>query len=394
MNAESPEVVEERLLVLTPTGSDATDVREVLNQAGFCVTICRGLAEVCHELQNGAGVLLIAEEALSRQELPDLIRCTQIQPAWSDLPIIVLTGRAEIATVTTRMLELFEGSGNVTLLERPFRLNTLVSTLRMALRARRRQYQVRDLLEELRESNAELEHRVAERTARLNSTVKSLESFCYSLSHDLRAPLRAIKGFMNVLQDDHANKLDDEGRRILDRVGKASLRMDSLINDLLTLSRLAQGEVPLLDVRVDRAVEETIENLRPEIVRTAAEIKTESLTETVRANPVIFKQVIENFLSNAFKYTRKGEPPRVRIWAEKNQNVVRVHVKDEGIGIAPQHQHRIFELFQRLHSNEYPGTGVGLAIAKIGAERMGGNVGVISGNDCGSCFWVELSPAA
>lgn len=393
MSERTPDVLEERLLLLAPTGSDSEDARTVLTRAGFALTECRDLIELCRELGRGASALLIAEESLAPHALPPLVECVKAQPAWSDLPIILLTGRGHLTKDTDRLFELFEERGNITLLERPFRINTLLSILRTALRSRHRQYEVRDLLERVQQANTELEQRVAERTAQLNSSVKSLETFCYSLSHDLRAPLRAIRSFMKLLDDDYGPKLDDEGRRILHRVDAAGERMDRLINDLLTLSRVSQADVPLGLVEVARVTAQAIEDLREEIQNTGAELKLEPLEGKVRANPIILRQVLENFLSNALKYTKKNEPPRIQIWSEKHDNRVRISVKDHGIGVPPQYHDKIFGLFQRLHSKEYPGTGVGLAIAKVGAERMLGHVGVISDNGSGSCFWIELEAA-
>ncbi|HWN96977.1 MAG TPA: ATP-binding protein [Methylomirabilota bacterium] len=393
MSDEPVDVLEERLLLLAPTGNDSADATKVLKRAGFCVTECGNLAGLCGEIERGAGALLMAEEALSRGELPNLVARIKSQSAWSDLPIILLTGRGQLSTDTNRLFGEFEGSGNITLLERPFRMNTLLSTVRMALRGRRRQYQVRELLEEIQDANVQLERRVAERTVQLNSSVKSLEAFCHSLSHDLRAPLRAIQGFMTVFESDYAAHLDEEGRKILHRVRAAAVRMDALINDLLALSRVSQGAVPLGVVNVGRIFEDAMNGLQDEVIKTGAEITTERLEEKVRANAVILRQVFENFLSNALKYTKRGHPPQVRVWSERKDGRVRVSVKDEGIGIAPQYHYRVFELFQRLHHSEYPGTGVGLAIAKVGAERMCGNVGVISELGEGSCFWIELEAA-
>jgi light-regulated signal transduction histidine kinase (bacteriophytochrome) len=205
-----------------------------------------------------------------------------------------MTGRDHLTSDTNRLFELFEDCGNITLLERPFRINTLLSTLRMALRSRRRQYEVRDLLEEVQRSNSELERRVAERTAQLNSSVKSLESFCHSLAHDLRAPLRTIRSFINLLESDHGDRLDNEGRRILQRVSASGERMDTLINDLLTLSRVSQADVPLGVVDVARVTAQAVEDLREEIQKTSAEIKFEPLEGKVRANPVILRPAIRN----------------------------------------------------------------------------------------------------
>ena len=393
MSERTVESFEERLLLLAPTGSDSADARALLTRAGFAVTECANLNEMCAELTRGAAALLIAEESLSRHGLSAFVECVKVQPPWSDLPIVLLTGHGRLTRDTDRLFELFEDRGNIALLERPFRLNTLLSTLRAALRSRRRQYEVRDLIEQVQRSNAELEQRVTERTAQLKSSVKSLESFCHSLAHDLRAPLRAIRSFMRVIESDYGEKLDDEGRHMLHRVSAAGQRMDALINDMLTLSRVSQAEVPLGLVDVARVAAQAVEDLREEIQTTRAELKLAPLEGMVRANPVILRQVIQNYLSNALKYTRKNEAPRIHLWSEKQNNRVRISVKDHGIGIPPQFHDRVFELFKRLHGSEYPGTGVGLAIAKVGAERMFGQVGVISDNGSGSCFWIELDAA-
>lgn len=393
MSDITPDALEERLLLLTPTGTDSTSAHEVLTRSGFLVTPCTDMAHACHEIYRGCAALLIAEESLGRDNISGLADRIRSQPPWSDLPIILLTGRSHLTQHTSELFELFQDRGNITLLERPFRINTLLSTLRMALRSRRRQYEVRGLLEQVQRANIELEGRVAERTAQLNSSVKSLESFCYSLSHDLRAPLRAIRSFMNVIEQDYGGRLDDEGRQLLSRVRVAGERMDALINDLLTLSRVTQSDVPLGPVDVPRVIALAVEDMRDEIEKTRAEVRLEPLEGKVRANPVILRQVLENFLSNAFKYTRKNEPPRIHIWSERQDNRIRISVKDHGIGVAPEHHSRIFDLFRRLHSSEYPGTGVGLAIAKAGAERMLGEIGVCSENGTGSCFWIELQAA-
>lgn len=393
MNDRASDVLEERLLLLAPTGSDSADASMVLRRAGFPVTVCRNLDEMCDESRRGAAALLIAEESLLRDQLPAFVGCMNAQAKWSDLPIILMTGHGQLTADSNRLFEMFGEHGNISLLERPFRRNTLLSTLRMALRARHRQYQVRDLLEDIQHANAELEQRVADRTAQLNSSVKSLETFCHSLAHDLRAPLRAIRSFMNVFEGEYGPKLGEDGHALLSRVKNAAARMDSLINDLLTLSRMSQAEMPLFAVSVERSVAEAMTDLRDDITRTEAEIKTESLQEKVRANPVILRQVFENFLSNSLKYVKKGERPRVHIWSERKDRRIRVLIRDEGIGIAPQYHYKVFEVFQRLHNSEYPGTGVGLAIAKVGAERMAGSVGVESEVGGGSCFWVELNAA-
>jgi signal transduction histidine kinase len=388
---QAVDVFDERVLVLTPTGSDGADAHELLTRAGLCCRVCNDLVDVCTEISRGAAAVIVAEEALSWSEIPAFANFLDDQPRWSDLQVFLLTSHTQLRPVSTGLIERLGRSMTVTLLERPFRTHTLLSMLALALRSRRRQYEVRDLLEELGRSNAELEQRVSERTAQLKSSIESLEAFGHSLAHDLRAPLRTIRSYMNVLEHDYRTALNGEGTEILARVSTAAARMDALINDLLTLARISKEEVPLLPVSAGRVLADALMTLDGEVKRTGAQVEVEPMQQMVRGNPVLLRQVLENFLTNAMKYTKKGEPPHLRILEQRSAELVRVMVKDYGIGIAPEHRQRIFDAFTRLHTNGYAGTGIGLAIAKAAAQRMGGTVGVSSDDSPGVCFWVELA---
>lgn len=385
------DVFDERILILTPTGSDATDARDLLVRTGFCCRVCNDLVELCSEIGRGAAAVLVAEEALLRSEIPTLAACLADQPRWSDLQLFLLTGQTLLRAESTHLIESLGRAGTITLLERPFRTNTLLSMLEMALRARRRQYEVRDLLDELARTNGDLERRVTERTAQLSSSIRSLETFGHSLAHDLRAPLRAIRGYMNVLEQDYQGALNGEGTRIVHRVNAAACRMDALVNDLLTLSRIAKEDVPLLPVRAGRIMADALVTMEEEINRTGAVIDVQLMRQMVHANPVLLRQVFENLLSNALKYTAPGVPPQVIISEQARDSRLRVSIKDHGIGIPPEQRQRIFEPFTRLHSQGYAGTGIGLAIVQAAIHQMGGAVGVSSDDTPGVCFWIELA---
>lgn len=244
----------------------------------------------------------------------------------------------------------------------------------------------------------QLEAKVAQRTAQIAEINQELKAFTYSISHDLKAPLRAIQGFALALEEDYANNLDDLGREYTSRLISGAQQMTQLIEDLLTYSRLSRREIHLKPIDLERAIEIVLEQLKSEIVRTQAKITIIKPLSTMVGNQVILVQIISNLLSNAIKFVPPSIQPQIKIWTEikpqgerdLSDNKVRLWIEDNGIGIKPQHQKRIFGVFERLHGNEaYPGTGIGLAIAKKGIERLGGSLGLESEANRGSRFWIE-----
>ena len=241
------------------------------------------------------------------------------------------------------------------------------------------------LLDELKRHSAELELRVRER----DQSNAELEAFAYSVSHDLRAPLRAISGFADALREDFAQQLDQHGLEYLEEIIAASKRMNSLVQDLIEYGRLGRISAPLASVNLLSAINEARRQL--------GDVPPGSLTVNVPADlavcahPQMLTQVIFNLLSNALKFHKKDSVPQVRTTAEEHDGVVRLSVLDNGIGIAPEHQERIWNVFERLHDREaYVGTGIGLAIVKRAIDRMEGRSGVISRLGEGSTFWIEL----
>jgi signal transduction histidine kinase len=245
--------------------------------------------------------------------------------------------------------------------------------------------------EEVRQLAASLEQRVIERTAQLEEANQALQAFAYSISHDLRAPLRAMQGFSEALLEDYGDQLEDTGREYARRIVAASERMDRLISDLLAYSRLSRAEMVLQNVSLQEVLDETCRELSANLQERGAEVTTTGALPTVRAHRATLIQVLINLLSNAVTYVAPGVVPRVRVWAEPRGEQVRLWMEDNGIGIAREHHERIFRVFERLHGVEsYAGTGVGLAIVRKGLERMGGQAGVESAPGAGSRFWIEL----
>jgi PAS domain S-box-containing protein len=250
------------------------------------------------------------------------------------------------------------------------------------------------LSEELQRHSEQLEQLVNRRTQQLQEVNRELEAFAYSVSHDLRAPLRGMQGFAQALLEDYGDHLDSAGQDYARRIIEAARRMDTLIRDLLAYSRLSRTDVQLQPVSLTSVLAAVQAELEPEIRERAARVAIEKPLPEVQGDYTTLFRVVTNLFTNAFKFVAPGVQPQVRVWAEERGEWVRLWVEDNGIGIAAEHQERIFDVFQRLHSNEtYPGTGIGLAIVRKGVERMGGNVGVDPEAGQGSRFWVELRKA-
>jgi PAS domain S-box-containing protein len=244
--------------------------------------------------------------------------------------------------------------------------------------------------EQIQGLNAALARQVAE----LDVVNRELDAFSYSISHDLRAPLRAMQGFAEALLEDYGARLDATGHDFAQRIVAASRQMDALIQDLLAYSRLARTEIALDPVSLETVVDEACAPLEMEVKERGGEVTVERPLGRVLAHRAVLGQIVTNLLANAVKFTRPDTPPRVRIRGERTPGRVRLWVEDNGIGIAPEHRERIFRAFERLHGmQQYPGTGIGLAIVQKGALRLGGQAGVESEPGVGSRFWVELREA-
>jgi signal transduction histidine kinase len=252
----------------------------------------------------------------------------------------------------------------------------------------------REIEARLRVFNVELERRVCDRTAMLEEATREANSFAYTVAHDLRAPLRAITGFCQALREDYSHLIDEVGRDYLDRVVEGARRMDDLIRDLLDYARLNRAEIRKGIVDLDELITEALEPLGAELDERKARVHVAKPLGRVVGQGGVLSQALTNLVSNAIKFVAPGVPPEVRILTESAGHRVRILVEDNGIGIAPEHQERIFGIFERLNrAEQYPGTGIGLAIVRRAVERLGGSVGVESRLGQGSRFWIELPSA-
>ncbi|HEY9735477.1 MAG TPA: PAS domain S-box protein, partial [Trichocoleus sp.] len=270
---------------------------------------------------------------------------------------------------------------------------------------------------ELQQLNATLEQRVEERTAQLQETNRDLEAFSYTVAHDLRAPLRGIQGFAQALVEDYGEQLDDTARQYIQAIFDGTHRMNDLVRDLLAYSRLSREQVRLARVQLGAVVAAAQAQLEADLQPCQAELTVAADLPCVIGQQAILVQMMANLLSNAVKFVAPEQRPKVRVWVENciasdtdaesshndsQRNLstpmaqrVRLWVEDNGIGIAPEYQEQVFGVFERLHSRDaYPGTGIGLAIVRKGAERLNGRAGVESVPGRGSRFWIELQRAA
>jgi len=241
--------------------------------------------------------------------------------------------------------------------------------------------------EELKTLNLDLETRAQQ----LSAANRELETFCYTVAHDLRAPLRAMEGLTTLLLEDYAEKLDTAAHDFGQRIRSSASRMDQMIQELLAYSRLTLVEFQSQPVRLSRAIKDALAQLAWDLEKKEAVIDFKRSNFQVHGHYAMVVQVFVNLISNALKFVRPEEKPVIKISDEKRGEMVRVWVEDNGIGIASEHQNRIFRIFERLHGREsYTGTGIGLAIVEKAAQRMNGRVGVESVLGEGSRFWIEF----
>jgi signal transduction histidine kinase len=366
------ETLGRRLLILAPVGRDAELMCTHLRKAAIDCETFKDMAAIRAAMREGAGALLFTEEALANEGLTVLAAALDEQPAWSQIPVIILS--AVLASESKlRSMHGLERRTNVTLIDRPVRIQSLVSAARAALSARQRQYDARDLL-------LEVEDRVHER-----------DRFLAILGHELRNPLGAILLASQMTDED--GKLDGEHAKLIER---QSRHLTRIVNDLLDLSRVMSGKIvikpQILDLRsVARQSLETIE-ASAQVHGVSIELKLPNEPVPVDVDPVRADQIVTNVLTNAIKYTPEGG--HVVLTLECEDDRARIRVKDDGVGIAPDRIGTIFELFAQAENaigRSQGGMGIGLALVRNLVELHGGSVTASSdGIGKGTEFVIEL----
>jgi len=371
------ERLEQRLLILAPTGKDAALACDMLGRAGFECSACADPPHLARELEQGAGAVLIAEEAVVAGGGALLTEAIGRQPPWSDLPVLLLAGGRGGDAAAAKALELL---GNVTLLERPVRVGTLASAVRTALRARHRQYQARAHFREREEAD------------------QRKDEFLATLAHELRNPLAPIRNAVQILR--LSNGSAPAAGPLSEMMERQVGQMVRLVDDLLEVSRITRGKIELRKARVALAavIEAAVETSRPLIESSHHELSVELPPQPLYldADATRLAQVFANLLNNAAKYTDPGG--RIALEAVREGDAVTVGVRDNGMGIVASALRSVFDMFvQADHGRDrvQGGLGVGLTLVRRLVEMHGGSVQARSeGAGKGSEFLVRLPLAA
>ena len=380
------------VLIMAPIGADAANIQTVLARRSLAPRICRTVGEFTSANEGDCGAIVLTEEALTTDLTAALHEVFRTQPPWSDIPVVLIASIGP-SNKGTKMADHLRGPRRtITLLERPLRSATLLATLDTLLAARHRQYEIRDLLDERDHLLSSLESRVAERTTELRRMVEEMESFSYSVSHDLRSPLRSLAGYAEAMLEDFGPEMPAGARSYCDKIIRAARRMDNLTQDVLAYTRVTRSEMELSAVDLDALLSEVIEQY-PALGALSGGIKIQRPLGCVRGHVPSLLQCFSNLLGNAIKFVPENRTPQVEVWSTVHGNRRRVSVKDNGVGIDPADHARIFRMFERAAGKKVPGTGIGLAIVKKTVEKMGGTVGVISELGRGAEFWLELETA-
>ena len=368
----------EPVLVHAPYGRDAALISQFLERAGISPTISPTVESLCSALGESTGAALISDQSLTRRNVSAIGAVLGEQPPWSDLPLIVTISGGEATKMSQWRLDLLKPLGNISLLERPLRAATLVSAVKTALRARSRQYQLRDnfaererLLRELERSNREL------------------DQFAHIVSHDLQTPIRAVRAFSELLAQHYAEQMDTTADGFIRVIQDGAATMEALVRTLLNYASVGHNSMNVSNVSLTEVVGAVVTMLQPTIRELRAEVSYGDLP-IIDCDPVLIRQIIQNLVGNALKYSDPKVPARIHISAQQTGRQCIVSVRDNGPGIAPEHHERVFLPLKRLHGKEIPGTGMGLALCRKIVERHGGEIWLNSEIGRGATFSFSL----
>jgi signal transduction histidine kinase len=372
----SRETTPVRILIVDDEVAQMKALCETLRSQGYDTVGFSAGNEALAELQGKPFDLLLADLMMPGMDGISLLRAAlQLD---GNLVGIIMTGQGTIDTAVQAMK-----AGALDYILKPFKLSAILPVLDRALTVRR-----------LRLENAALERRVLERTNQLEAANRELEAFSFSVSHDLHAPLRHVIGYIEALLESES-LLSGEGRRYLTSISRSAQRMQRLIDDLLNFSRTSRAELRLAEVRLDKLLEEVLEYLKPEIEGRNI-LWTRNTLPQVKGDPSLLRQVFNNLLLNAVKYSRTRNPAKIEIgWLDESDEEKIIFVRDNGVGFDLKYAGKLFGAFQRLHrQDEFEGTGIGLANVRRIIARHGGRTWAEGKVDGGATFYFSLPKQA
>ena len=375
------------MAVLAPTGRDGALAVQVLGKWDVRAVAYPGMEALCAAVRDGVGAVVVAEEALSSSARERLLGELEAQPAWSDVPIVLLTAEGELSRVIAAGVEAIARRGSVTLLERPVRVATLVTAVRAALRARERQYDLRDRIAQVDAARAEAE-----------AANRAKSEFLAVMSHELRTPLNAIGGYAELIEMGIRGPVTEQQRNDLARIQKSQRHLLGLINGVLNYARVETGSVHYEVARVP--VDETLATcealIAPQMSARGLRLDFPACRPelAIRGDREKVQQIVLNLLSNAVKFTEPGG--RVSMACDVAGDMVVIRVADTGRGIASERLEDVFEPFVQVDvrlTRTQEGIGLGLAISRDLARGMGGDLTVESEVGRVSAFTLTLPQA-
>ncbi len=372
MNIAANSVPKVRLLVVDDEPAHMTALYHTLEDAGYDVTAFPSPSQALEAFSKQSFDLVLTDLQMPGMDGISFLR--SVQELDQHLVGIVMTGHGAIDTAIEAMK-----AGALDYVLKPFRLSTILPVLSRALEVRRLRLEITHLQQRVREHMVELE-----------SANKELESFSYSVSHDLRAPLRAISGFSNILVESYSPQLPDEAQHLLNRIMSNTERMGTLIEHLLRFSRLSKQAINKRSINTGALVREVLEELHKEQPTRSIDVQVQNLPDTL-GDLVLIRQVFTNLLSNAFKFTRDHQSAKVIVGYQQLNNEPVYYVQDDGAGFDMQYADNLFRVFNRLHSAEqFEGTGVGLSLVQRIIQRHGGRIWAEAVVNQGATFYFTL----
>lgn len=368
-----------KVFIFAPTGEDTVVLSNVLSKDDLTPLVCESMEQLCEGINKGAGTAIIAEEALFPMNVERLTKTVQQQPEWSDFPFIIM---AKAGSASYRAWTFMIGSHqllNASVLERPVLTRTLLAAVRASLRSRDTQYRVEQELRRRKEVEVSL-----------SAANEELQAFSYSISHDLRAPLRTTKSIISFLIEDYKDKLDETGRDYLIRIVKSADQMSRLIEDMLSLSKISRKDMIMQNIDLSALSIAIIDELQKSQPNRRVDISIQS-NLLAHGDEQLLKIALTNLLNNSWKYTSKALRPRIELGQFVKDSETVFFIRDNGAGFPMEHLSKLFKPFQRLHSEkEFSGTGIGLAIVQRVISRHGGRIWAEGEVGKGATFYFTL----